>query len=97
MIKFKVLKLNYKLVLTFLLIIIILSLFFVYNYVNANTEPCINLPIIMYHSILKSKSGDYIVHPSVLEKDLQYIQEKGYTAITMTDLINYVYEDARSP
>lgn len=97
MIKFKVLKLNYKLVLTFLLIIIILSLFFVYNYVNANTEPFINLPIIMYHSILKSKSGDYIVHPSVLEKDLQYIQEKGYTAITMTDLINYVYEDARSP
>lgn len=95
MIEFKVLKLNYKLITICLLIILCSSLFSIYSY--ANSEPYIKVPIIMYHSILKSQSGDYIVHPSVLEKDLKYIQEKGYSTITMTDLINYVYEDDELP
>ncbi len=43
----------------------------------------IRLPIIMYHSILKSRSGDYIVHPDTFENDLKYIQNKGYSTIIM--------------
>lgn len=57
----------------------------------------IALPIIMYHSVLKSRQGDFIITPDMLEKDLQYIQEKGYTTITMKELIAYVYEDATLP
>ena len=51
----------------------------------------------MYHSVLKSKSGNYIVHPDTLENDLKYIQSKGYSTITMTDLIGYVYNDYPLP
>lgn len=57
----------------------------------------IKVPIIMYHSILKSQKGDYIVSPTTFEQDLQYIQEKGYTTITISDLINYVYNDTPIP
>lgn len=51
----------------------------------------------MYHSILKSKSGTYIIHPETFENDLKYIRNKDYTTITMTDLINYVYDDTPLP
>lgn len=57
----------------------------------------IKVPIIMYHSILKSQKGDYIVSPTILENDLLYIKEKGYTTITVSDLINYVYNDVSLP
>lgn len=99
MISFKVFKLNYKfIIITILLVIIgIFSLMFVHNFSKAETDNSIAVPIVMYHSVLKSKSGDYIVHPETLEKDFQYIQSKGYTTITMTDLINYVYNDGTLP
>lgn len=97
MVKFTVLKLNYKLIVAFLSITLVFSCIFIYNNVKADEEPYIKVPIIMYHSVLKSRSGDYIVHPDVLEKDLAYIKEKGYTTITMTDLINYVYDDTPLP
>ncbi len=74
MIKFTVLKLNYKLISVFLILILVLSSIFIYNNVNANLSSSIKVPIIMYHSIFEIKSGDYIVHPDVLEKDLLYIK-----------------------
>lgn len=51
----------------------------------------------MYHSILKSQKGDYIISPTTFEQDLQYIKERGYTTITISDLINYVYNDIPIP
>lgn len=99
MIRFKILKLNYKLLFTFIVLVMILTFSFIYinSFSRAVTEEKIVLPIVMYHSILKSKSGDFIVHPQTFENDLKYIQSKGYTTITMTDLINYVYNDTSLP
>ncbi len=97
MIKFRVIKLNYKLIFAFLISILLFISICIYYNVKANNEPSIKIPIIMYHSILKSKSGDYIIHPDVLEKDLIYIKENGYEAITMADLIDYVYENKPLP
>ena len=51
----------------------------------------------MYHSVLKSKSGTYIIHPNKLENDFKYIKENGYSTITINDLINYVYNDISLP
>lgn len=99
MISFKVFKFHYR-VLVILLVLIIISVFaliFINSFSNAQTEDSVAVPIIMYHSVLKSKSGDYIVHPETLENDLKYIQSKGYSTITMTDLINYVYNDVPLP
>lgn len=99
MISFKVFKFNYKkIIIVFILLLAhIFPLIFVHNFVFAKNDEAIPVPIIMYHSILKSRSGNYIVHPDTFENDLEYIQNKGYTTITMADLINYVYEDSPLP
>lgn len=60
-------------------------------------EDGIPLPILMYHSVLRSKTGTYILTPSELEKDLAYIQEQQYTPIVMADLISYVEQGTSLP
>lgn len=101
MIHFKIIKLNYKLLLFSIIIILILSFIFAIllntNIVKAKEETFIKVPIIMYHSILKSRSGNYIIHPNTFESDLIYIKQHGYTTINMQDLINYVYNDVSLP
>lgn len=59
----------------------------------------VEVPIIMYHSILKDNSGSqkYIVTPTQLESDLKYLKENGYTAVTVNDLIEYVYNQKPLP
>lgn len=73
----------------------------IYTFTEASSyeEKSIELPIIMYHSILKDtkKSGKYIITPSTLEEDLKYITGLGYETITMADLISYVYENTPLP
>lgn len=97
MVHFKLFKINYKLITIIIIIILLLSCILLFYNVKAKQSSEIKVPIIMYHSILKSKSGKYIIHPSTLEDDLKFIQENGYTTITMTDLINYVYSDYELP
>lgn len=67
--------------------------------VIASSDDYIEVPIIMYHSILKdpSRSNKYTVTPSVLEEDLKYIKDNGYTTVTISDLISYVYDDTPLP
>ena len=52
----------------------------------------IELPILMYHSMLKDpvKPSQYIVSPDLFEKDLKYIRKKGYTPVFMKEVIDYV-------
>lgn len=59
----------------------------------------VEVPIIMYHSILKDPAmhGEYVVSPDAFEDDLIFLKENGYNTIVMQDLINYVYEDKELP
>src|SRR5574344_2139872 len=107
MFKYKVLKINYKLLISFSIMILVMasSTLSIYNsyaitkqtQATIKEERGIPVPIVMYHSVIKSKSGKYIVHPIEFESDLKYIKENGYTTITMTDLIDYVYMDKTLP
>lgn len=97
MIKFKILKINYKLISLLSVFILLFTCIFIHTYAKSQENSAIEVPIIMYHSVLKSQSGKYIIHPDILEKDLQYIQKNGYTTITMTDLIDYVYNNKALP
>lgn len=65
----------------------------------ASTTPTVRLPILMYHSIIKNsaRQGDYVVSPEVLESDLKYLSDNGYTAISAAQLIAYVYEGEPLP
>lgn len=57
----------------------------------------VQVPAIMYHSILKSRKGSFIVTPAQLEEDLQYIQKEGFHTVTIGDLINYVHHNIPLP
>ena len=46
-----------------------------------DSEEYVNIPILMYHSVLKSKKGRYTVSPSMLEEDIKYLKSHGYEAI----------------
>ena len=108
---FKIYNINIKSIYKFLMIIaaiFIFGYFFLYFITNHNNLDVknasfnlstseIRLPIVMYHSILKSRSGDYIIHPDTFENDLKYIQNKGYSTINMSQLIDYVYNDTPLP
>lgn len=66
--------------------------------VSASTE-YVSLPIIMYHHITsdKAKTGSYTVHVSELESDIDYLKEKGYNTVTVSDLVDYVESDTSLP
>lgn len=65
----------------------------------AGAEMGVEVPIIMYHSMLKeaARTGPYVVTPDSFESDLQYLTENGYTTIVMQDLIDYVYDNQPLP
>lgn len=58
----------------------------------------VNLPILMYHGLTdrQSRVGDYYVPAETFERDMRYLKEQGYTAVTMTELIYYVYDKSGS-
>jgi len=50
----------------------------------------IRLPIIMYHNVLKSKTGKYIVTPEQLEEDFIALNAAGYTTVFMSQVIDWM-------
>lgn len=75
---------------TVLLLIAILILSTFTGNVAYAEDNSVELPVLMYHSVLKSKNGTYIVTPAQLEQDFKQIVESGYTAVTSEQVINYV-------
>ena len=60
--------------------------------VNAVTaEEGVEIPVVMYHSVLKDEArhGKYVISPAEFESDLNYLKTHGYTTILMEDLIAY--------
>lgn len=59
------------------------------NIFNCYAEEERQIPIIMYHSVLPSKTGQYCVTPSMLEDDLKYLKERGYQSVFISDIIDF--------
>lgn len=57
------------------------------------------LPVIMYHSILKDEAswGDYVISPEMLRSDLEYLVENGYSFVLPSELAGYVREGKALP
>lgn len=49
------------------------------------------LPVIMYHNISEKKRlwGDYNVSPEVVENDIKYLLERGYTTVSCAEVVAY--------
>lgn len=62
-------------------------------------EDSVRVPILMYHSILREqRTAGQICHlAGGLAADLDALQEKGYTAVTVSDLLAYVQDGADLP
>lgn len=55
------------------------------------------VPVVMYHSLLPGGNSDYVIDPALLEQDLIYLQQQGYTTVVMADLLAYVQEGTPLP
>ena len=78
-------------------LIIFVSFIGAISYENKSTATIaqtqsVKLPIIMYHHITEdeNKAGKYTVTTDEFENDLENIVSKGYTAVTVQELIDYV-------
>lgn len=60
--------------------------------VTFGSSESVKLPVIMYHSVLKdqARAGKYVVSPSSLAADLDYLKDHGYETVTIHDLVRYV-------
>ena len=55
------------------------------------------VPIIMYHQVRYNNLGKNTISPYEFESDLKYLAANDYQTITMTQLIDYVYEGKELP
>lgn len=67
--------------------------------VLAEADEGVELPILMYHSILKdpARAGKYVLSPDALAQDLDYLKGRGYETVTVADLLAYVKEGTPLP
>lgn len=59
---------------------------------RVNAKPSqhkVRLPVVMYHSVLKSRQGQYIVSPLQLENDFKHFVEAGFVAVSVQQLIDF--------
>lgn len=66
---------------------------------SSNPSDMADVPIIMYHSVLKDTalSGKYVITPSELESDIKYLKDNGYSFVSGSDLINFTYDNNPLP
>ncbi len=64
-----------------------------------SNPPKKEVPILMYHSILKTPSSksNYIISEAAFEEDLKFLKDEGYTTVFIDDLIDYVYNGKELP
>jgi peptidoglycan/xylan/chitin deacetylase (PgdA/CDA1 family) len=61
------------------------------------SQKTICVPILMYHQVKNTGLGKDVISPYEFEADLKYLSDMQYTTITMTELIDYVYNDTELP
>ncbi|MCL2850907.1 MAG: polysaccharide deacetylase family protein [Firmicutes bacterium] len=96
--KYFILLLSFVLVVSTLLVAMIFSSTlqsvprksFAFKSQNLEVQEEIRLPIIMYHNILNSRKGKYVVSEQQLEDDFSAFLKHGFTPVFMSDVIDWV-------
>ena len=63
----------------------------------AEADEVVSIPILMYHSVLSGKTGNYSVTPDMLEEDIKFLQKHGYQSIFVKDIISFCEGDGTLP
>jgi len=92
------------------LVVIVLTIFvcgYIFSSVTSNTnivkadatqtEQPVKLLIVLYHETKINNLNKMSITPYEFESDLKYLAANGYTSITMSKLINYVYNGEALP
>lgn len=88
---------NIVIVIIFILLSVSITKNIAEIYTVSSSKHLISVPIVMYHQVKQSQLGKDVISPYEFESDLKYLVENNYNTITMTELINYVYNDESLP
>ncbi len=66
-------------------------------YAVSSNRQLVCVPILMYHQVKNSNFGKDVISPYEFESDLKYLSENEYNTITMSQLIDYVYDGKQLP
>lgn len=82
-------RVNKKVLAAIFLVAAVFATAFTVSAVTA--EPAVEIPIVMYHSVLEDETrhGKYVISPNEFESDVEYLENHGYTTVLIEDLINY--------
>lgn len=64
---------------------------------TSSMQENIFVPIMMYHQVKNNGLGKDVISPYEFESDLKFLSENNFNTITMSDLINYVYDGKELP
>ncbi len=86
---------------TLVVVFTLLSLSIINNLMEitsvSSIEDKVYVPIMMYHQIKYKDLGKDVISPDEFKSDLNYLKENNYNTITMSQLINYVYDGIDLP
>jgi len=62
---------------------------------SGNPSESVDVPILMYHGLTTKASqvNDYFIPVEVFASDLAWLQDNGYTSVTMSQLIDFVFDE----
>ena len=55
------------------------------------------VPVLMYHHFSETETGDIVVRPETFALHMQTLRDAGYQAVTVQEMIDYVYGGAPLP
>lgn len=61
------------------------------------TSESIGVPVLYYHSVNKNADNEVTITPEMLEEELNYINDRGYTTITIKELYDYLQNNQSIP
>jgi len=64
---------------------------------GGQSADAVEVPIIMYHSLAGAGQSDTSISGEQFEADLQYLREHGYTAVTLSQLVDFVHHGIPLP
>lgn len=64
-----------------------------------DSRETVELPVLMYHGIVSdaSRASEYFITDTALEEDLKWLQDHGYTTVSVKQLTDYVQRGAKLP
>lgn len=92
-------KVKRRFVIILVVLVVVISMSITAISIAVSKKHSKQVPIFMYHSIVKDESSwnDYVLSPVELEKDLIWLKEHGYETVFVKDLISYVSGNLQLP